>query len=342
MRTIITVAWAIVALVALPARADEPLLVAVEINGRAGVSADEARAAVAAEVEDGVVSPGEGSPPTLSGTLIVHVGERSARFTFLPKTGATRERQIDLPPQHDQRLKTIGWIALNLVKNQIGEVGPVDGEPQPLPSPAVPPSPIEPPLAPPPPSVVSDAKPFGETPIAAKSVETEAEATSTWRMAVFGGPTLHPMDSRGWEWQPWRSGNEWQIEAIRSRGTWETGLALDVGEKDIPMAALAVFVGDGWQWRRLRLAGTVGAGLELTKRSTTKSVVHYDSSTGLSTSQDVSTELRPRPYGRANATLGWRFGRSVDLMLRVAIHLASDDKMYSYGTALLGVGFPLP
>jgi hypothetical protein len=125
-------------------------------------------------------------------------------------------------------------------------------------------------------------------------------------------------------------------------GSWTAGLALDLGEYDTPLAGLAGFVGDGWQRGKWRLEGTAGAGLELTTRLVISAGQTCDSRTGCYSSLDRSTELRPRLYGRGNLTLAWRGLRSVDIMLRLALHVETDDQAYSYGTALLGLRMNLP
>ncbi|MBN2575792.1 MAG: hypothetical protein JXP73_14595 [Deltaproteobacteria bacterium] len=339
---------------AWPVRAEERLLVVVETGSGAAVSAEEARAAIGAEVDAAVVGPGSLRPESLVGTLIVEIDERSAVLRYQPGEGTARVRQIELPQRHDERLKTIAWIALNLIKDQVGEPSATDdqppssaaGAPDAAPLPVIEPPPA---AAPQPPTAVQaataspPAKPFSDTPVVSQAVQKDGKQRSPWSLALFGGPTLHPLsNSIEWEWDPSSSGNEWQIEATRSMGDWAAGVALDLGEQDIPAAGVAAYVGDGWHWRKLRLEGTVGAGLELTQRPVTTVRQSIDSSTGYKSTVDVSGALRPRAYGRANATLAWRAWRALDLMLRVALHLEPDDRMYSYGTALLGLGLDLP
>lgn len=345
MRPIIFwVACAVATFAAMPASAAEPLLVVVETDAGARMSADEARAAVASELDAPVVGPGEPFLATSSGTLIVHVGDRSARLTYEPQAGASRHREIALPKPHEERLKTVAWIALNLVKDQVGapdDEGGVSRRAEPLPAlePPRPTTPTTPPTPPAPPPAT--AHPFGDTPTVGEPARSH-EPSSLWKLGFFGGPTVHAfMAGLGWRHDFWRSGNEWQIEVTRSLGDFATGVALDMGEQGIPTAGLAAYVGDGWQWRRLRLEATLGAGLELTRRRVSTTHQHYDSS-GVSESVDVTTESRPQAYGRGNLTLAYRLGRTLDVVLRLALHLDSDDKIYSYGIAMLGLRVNLP
>ena len=324
-----------------PALAGEPLLVVVEATADAAVSAEEIRADVAAELRNGVVGPTALEGGTSAEVLIIEVDARTAVLAFQPRAGAIRRRKIDLPADAPGRRKTIAWLAQNLVKDQVAGLPEGATEQTPLSAPAtVPPTPS--PLEPPPPASPPTAHPEADLPVVAAKAQPAAESRSRWSLAVSGGPSLHVMGYNWDWWAPRRGGNEWQIEAQRSMDTWTAGLALDFGENDTPLAGLAGFVGDGWQRGKWRIEGTAGLGLELTTRFVRSLHQTVDSQTGTSTVADRSTELRPRLYGRGNLTLAWRALRSVDFMLRLALHVESDDQMYSYGSALLGLRMNLP
>jgi hypothetical protein len=343
LRDLTWVLWP--ALLLLPtsrAVAGQPLLVVAELTPDAAVSAEEIRAQVAAELGDAVVGPADLEGATAVGTLIVEVDARAAILAFHPREGAIRRRRVDLPADRHGRRKTIAWVAENLVRDQAAGVGEarVDQAPVgPPEAPTAPPAPL--PAVPAASSSRSPASPAADLPVAAAQAQATSEVPSRWSLAVSGGPTLRFIGIN-WHWAPSRGGNEWQIEAHRSMGTWTAGLALDLGEYDTPLGGLAGFLGDGWERKHWRLEGTAGLGLELTKRQVPTTHQTYDSRTGYSSVVDVSTELRPRLYGRGNLTLAWRRLRPVDFTLRLALHVETDDQTYCYGAALLGLRMNVP
>jgi hypothetical protein len=140
-----------------------------------------------------------------------------------------------------------------------------------------------------------------------------------------------------WGWAPWDGGTEWQIELTRRMTGWTVGAALDVGDYDLPALGIAAIVGDEWRRGKLGLEATAGFGLELTRRATRTYQVSDSTVTYV-----ISYDLRPRIYGRGNATLVWHAGRTTDLLLRLALHVETDDRTYTYATALLGLRLNLP
>ena len=101
--------WSIwLALALLPtsfALAGEPLLVVVEAKADVGVSAEEIRADVAAELGGSVVGPTALEGGTGAETLIIEIDARTAVLAFQPRDGAIRRRRIDLPADGPGRRK---------------------------------------------------------------------------------------------------------------------------------------------------------------------------------------------------------------------------------------------
>ena len=145
-----------------------------------------------------------------------------------------------------------------------------------------------------------------------------------------------------WGWAPWRGGTEWQIELTKRMLGWMVGAALDVGDQDLPAYGIAGIVGDEWRRGKLGLEATAGLGLELTRRGVYNLQVVNSSTTGQSTTASMSSDLGPRIYGRGNAALVWHSGRAADLLFRLALHVETDDRVYTYATALLGLRLNLP
>jgi len=182
-------------------------------------------------------------------------------------------------------------------------------------------------LPPPPPSSAGT----GDTVISQQAATTPP---SPWRVAGFAGYSMHFIGSdfhSNWGWAPWRGGTEWQMELTRRMAGWTVGAALDVGDS---VEGVVGILGDEWRWGRLGLEATAGIGLELTSRVVT--TLRQDGST------NISTDFQHRIYGRGNATLVWHAGRTTDLLLRLALHVETDDRAYTYATALLGLRLNLP
>jgi hypothetical protein len=328
------------------AHAGEPLLVVVEQAPDASVTPDEVRTAVAAEAQETVVAALDTSVDANSGALIVAIAAHRAVLTFRPRQGNARRRQIDLPAGHNDQLKTIGWIALNLVRNQLEGLVAEEQTKKGSTATAIPPDsqaerplslPLEPPPAPSPPVAYPTTLPAPLPNMA----EESTKPSSPWSISLVAGPRMYPYDYN-WTWVHWHDGNEWQMEAQRDYEGWTLGAALDMGPNDRPAAGLAGFVGSGWQWRRIRLEGTAGLGLELAQRRTRDDVATESSVNGPSSTTTISWALRPVLYGRANTSLLWQVHRSVSLMLRLALHLESESIVYCYGAALLGLRIQLP
>jgi hypothetical protein len=230
--------------------------------------------------------------------------------------GATLVRTVDAPaPGEEGREPVLRETAAQIVSATIRAL---QGEGTPS-SPRV--------LPPPPPSSPG----AGDTVISQQAATTPP---SPWRVAAFAGYSMNFIgrDFRSnWGWAPRDNGTEWQLELTKRMAGWTVGAALDVSDY---VQGVAGILGDEWRWGRLGLEATAGIGLELTTR-----LVTTWSQDG---SRTISTALQPRIYGRGNATLVWHAGRTTDLLLRLALHVETDDRTYTYATALLGLRLNLP
>jgi len=310
--------------------AGEPLVVVVEASADSGVTPEEVRVAVAKEIAGPVADP---SDPTVDGNteiLVIVIKGTEATLSFHAREGALRRRSIALPEEHADRVRTIVWVSMNLAKDQVAGLlgGATDAKAQAL---MPPPTKIEPAT----PADVKSTVPLPEPTVAARLPEP-SQSPASWSCHFIGMTPYGKLT-----WNPWRNGVEYQIEAQRPLWDWTVGVAMDMGPADEPTVALAAFIGDGWHRGRLRLDATAGLGLELTDRQvvTNTNVV---STNGTSSTSVLSTQVRPRLYGRGNLTLLWSVRRAFALTLRAALHLATDDLYYCYGAALLGLRINLP
>ena len=324
-------------------------MVVVEAAADSGVTPEEVRVAVAKEVAGPVAAPSDPAVEGNSETLVIAIKEKEAILSFRSRAGALRRRSVALPEDHKDRVKTLAWVAMNLAKDQVvGLLGDAtDTDPRamalvPPPTETAAPADVKPPL----PAPVKNAE-FAKEPMAATELHEASQPQSPWSLSAFAGPSMHlisPMaGTNKLAWSLWRQdGLEYELEAQRPLWDRMVGVALDMGASDLPVVALAVFIGDGWQRGRLRLDATAGLGLELTDRQVV-SHTYVDSSTGgQSLTSEMSTQMRPRLYGRGNLTLTWSVRRTFALTLRAALHMATDDLYFWYGSALLGVRINLP
>jgi hypothetical protein len=351
--------FALVLLLSGEARAAGPLMVVVEPSN-AFLAPDDVRAAVAAEMRASVLAPLEESAEATGDVLIVAVTRRRAVLTFRTRQGEMRRRSIDLPEGRKDQLRTLGWIAVNLVTNQVdglAEQRPATGEEMPLmpaaasanelpsPAPKQQSTALEPPPPPQPPAQVPVA-----FPVPVEVAKTDDLIKTDWSVSAFLGPRMsfwgpgYP-ESRlpwKWTWSPYYGGQEFDLEIQKRYADWQLGAALDMGQYDRPAFALAVFVGNGWGWRKLRLDGNIGLGLEIVNRPTYTVTETNSTTTGTSSYATVTSDLRPRPFGRGNITLAWQMRPAVALLLRLGLHLSPDSVSYCYGAALLGLRVNIP
>ena len=337
-------AWpGLLLLISTRAWAGEPLVVVVEASADSGVTPEVVRVAVAKEIAGPVA---DSSDPTVDGnseTLVIAIKEKEAVLSLRTREGALRRRSIALPEEHADRVRTLAWVSMNLVKDQVagllGDATDTDAKapalmPLPTKTAAATPAEVKPPVPAPEPTV-------------AAQLPEPSQPPSSWSLSAFAGPSMHLISpvpgTNHLAWSLWRQeGLEYELEAQRPLWDWTAGVALDMGASDLPVVALAAFIGDGWQRGRLRLDTTAGLGLELTDRRVSNCTVVNSSVTGQSTSCSASPEMRPRLYGRGNLTLLWSVRRTIAVSLRVALHLATDDLYFWYGSALLGVRMNLP
>lgn len=327
--------------------ARQPLVIVAEATADAGITAAEIRKAVTAELGEDAAEP-SGENATASDVLFIATNARRAVLAFCPNNpndGEVRRRTIELPDDSNDRKKTIAWIALNLVRNQVADLGGIEPSPHPTEPPAQKPAPALPANqgSPPPASQPSEDAHSASAPTV--QAELDDHAPSPWRVAAFAGYSMHFIGSdfhSNWGWAPWRGGTEWQVELTKRMAGWTVGAALDAGDQDLPAFGIAAIVGDEWRRGKLGLEATAGLGLELTRRETYNIEVVASSTTGQSSTATISHDLRPRIYGRGNASLVWHSGRETDLLLRLALHVETDDRVYTYATALLGLRLTLP
>lgn len=167
--------------------ARQPLVIVAEATADAGITAAEIRKAVTAELGEDAAEP-SGENATASDVLFIATNARRAVLAFCPNNpndGEVRRRTIELPDDSNDRKKTIAWIALNLVRNQVADLGGIEPSPHPTEPPAQKPAPALPANqgSPPPASQPSEDAHSASAPTV--QAELDDHAPSPWRVAAF-------------------------------------------------------------------------------------------------------------------------------------------------------------
>ena len=112
----------VVASTGLALGADRPLLVVVEAAPGCDIGAAEIRQVIAAELAEPVVGAREGNADAATDILVVGLEPQEIRMSLRAGTAPIVSRTIAAPPDRPGRLRSIGWLAGNLVRDQIGPI----------------------------------------------------------------------------------------------------------------------------------------------------------------------------------------------------------------------------
>jgi len=338
----------------------DPLLVVVETAPGAGVDAVEVRQAITEELGTAVRAPRDGAAPDTPDLLIVAVDRAEIRMSLRAGVAGAVSRAVPAPGDRKARLQSIGWLAGNLARDQIGPLvawvpapGLVSGasaEGEPSARAEVPPPPA------PAPRLTTDPPPFADN--AARDtagtsggvVSTGPSAAAagstgpTWSLAVGGGPSLLYQGTGDRDIPTWPGPGVWYLELQRraSSDGLILGAALDVGPDmqsgiksgSIDFIGAAALVGGGLRFRRIFVEATGGLGLEAYNSVAT---VRTETGTTIE-SQGFSTVILGL-YLRGQATAGVALSKYFDVMASLGGHLGSVGKRDAFLTSSLGVRF---
>jgi len=352
---------------AAPARAvrdaERPLLVVVEVGPGLGVGASDVRQAVAAELGKSVVGTREANADGATDVLLVILDPGQIRMSLRAGAAPTISRAIAVPPDRNGRLRSIGWLAGNLVRDQVGPiVATRDAAAAPAVEalaatepPALPTPPPPPPAASPPPQAPGGAPPpLPAAPAAVASsrpaVETAAIPHAVWSITASGGPVASAIRAGGWvpgtTTVTTSSAFHLDVQRQRSPESMLFGLALTFGPSaPRHYVGAAAFAGEAWRGRSWFAEATVGLGVEALDGYAT-----IGSSTGTADSQGTTTTLTeskvpvgpvPGLYVLASGTVGYSVSRFFDLVAQLGLH-ASSEGDGSYLGATAGVRLRLP
>jgi hypothetical protein len=318
---------------------DGPLLVAVDVAPGVDVAADDVRQAVASELGTPVIGAREPTAAAASDVLLVGLDTHELRMSLRAGAAPTLSRTISTPSDRPGRLRSIGWLAGNLVRDQIGPIIAMRDPPAPgAEATATQPPPLSTTIP------TRDAK-GPDAVLAAESTSAGRETGwSTWAVTVGGGPTFQPF------WDPQATPGLWgtmyhvDVQHQASPDSWLLGATLEVGPSGLARHYLgaAALVGSGWHGRRLLLEGTVGLGLEAVSGSVLHVSVTNNAMTGVASETTTSFEAVPGLYARVQGTSGVRLSQAFDLVAQIGAHLSSTGELGSYLSGTVGVRLRLP
>jgi hypothetical protein len=326
------------------ARASEgPLLVAVEVAPRVDVAPDDVRQVVARELGTPVVGWREPSAAAALDVLFVAIDTNDLRMSLRAGGAAVVSRTISTPPDRAGRMRSIGWLAGNLVRDQ---VGPILGAGE-----AAPPATVSHPATEPP--ALAETTPRDaaapEAVVARRPASGGDEpAHSAWAITVAGGPTLQML-----VWGPdfpgtLSGGGVYQIEVQHqaSPDSLPLGVALEVGPSGEGATShylgVAGFLGSRRGSGRWFIEGTVGLGVEVVSGRVQTLTVTNNSQTGVTSESQVSFEPVPALYARLQGTGGVQVSQMFDLVAQIGAHPSSSWKFGSYLSSTFGVRLRLP
>ena len=342
----------------------DPLLVVVETAPGADVDAVEVRQAITGELGTAVRAPRDPAAPDTSDLLIVAVDRAEIRMSFRAGAVGVVSRAMPAPSDRKARLRSIGWLAGNLARDQVGAIVAQVAAPAPAsvavaeaeasshaevpPPPA--PAAAPPPATDPPPFAVSAAPDTAGASAGVVSTRPSQAADdgagTTWSLTLGGGPTAF-YQSADRDLPVWPGVGIWYLELQRraSSRSLILGAALEVGPDmasgyksgSIDFIGAAALVGAGHRFRRTFVEATAALGLEAYQ-----SVAEVKTTTvseTVSVASEGFTMLTLGLYLRGQATAGLALSKSFDLLASVGGHLGSVGRRDAFVTSSLGLRF---
>ena len=330
-----------IAVLAGTARAAEtPLLVAVEIAPGVDIGPADVRQIVAAELGTPVIGSRESTADGASDVLLVALDRGEIRMSLRAGAGQpVVSRTIAAPPDRPGRLRSIGWLAGNLVRDQVGAIVAASADrPQAIEARAAtePPAPTEPAAAP------NSAVPAA---VVSSSPSPRADTIphANWTVTAAGGVGTSVRTLLRGDFQPTESSpagpfsDVYQIEAQHQTSAESLlfGAALEVGPVYHYFGA-AAFAGSGWSRGRWFLEGNLGLGVEVLEGAT-KTTTVTDLSAGTTVSSTIKDGAVPGLYLRGQGIAGVRLSRAFDLVAKLSFHLSSTGESGSFVSPTIGL-----
>ena len=328
--------------------ADAPVLVVVETQPGLGVDAADVRRRIASELGAEVVAPSDPAAARAAQVLIVALDEHDIRISM--RSGPARvSRAIPDVAERTARLRAVAWLAGNLARDQVGPLLPnlalADSPPR-AKTPTEVPAPT-----PPAPAPTTEPPPLSATSSPAATLQRlETEGTgaspsdSSWAITAVGGAAVSGPCFRdsvcattGYYVD---SAYQLDLEYQRSRDALIIGGGIDSGPAP-HLIGVAGFVGRRRRWHGLLVEGTIGGGVEFALLPHETSSVTNSNQSGVISQTTLTFDTQPALYGRAVASIGLPISRSLDLIARSGLHVASSGLSTDLLSASIGLRYEL-
>jgi hypothetical protein len=342
MRTLSLAVLGVIGAAGAARGAEATLVVSVEVAPGVDVNPGEVRHMIATELGTPVVGAREPAAAGSADVLLVTVEPREIHMSLRTSAAPLVSRTIAAPPARPERLRSIGWLAGNLARDQVGPLVAA-----PAGSPSVPPAIAEARVATEPPSMTETPRQLDsgspEAVIAARPSPRDAGVPSArWSITAAGGPTLSLAHAAYFV-----RGTAYQIE-LRHQSAPDSplfGAAIEVGP-DAPSRhyfGVAALVGSSWRRRRWFLEGTLGLGLEELD-AISKKVTVTNNSSQLGTEEQTTVSLGPIPglFLRVAGLAGVHISSSFDIVAQLGAHVSTTGQLGSYLGSTVGLRLRLP
>jgi hypothetical protein len=350
MKTPAFVLFAVIAGAGAARAADAPLLVAVEVAPGSDVSAAEVRHTVATELGAPVVSARDEAAAGAADVLLVTVDPHEVRMSLRAGAAPVVSRAIAAPADRPARLRSIGWLAGNLARDQVGPLVAATAAPSSAPltldgsrASTEPPPMVEPPSA-------SDSGAPAAVVASRPSARGDSVPHARWSITALAGPTVnvvHFDDGTTFGGTVVSRGTAYQIEMQHQARPDSAlfGAALETGP-NAPFKhyfGAAAFAGSRWRRRSWFMEANLGLGLEVITEMVKKVTVTNSSNVLGSVDQTtVSSEPVPELYARVAGAAGVNLTQSFDLVVQLGAHLSSAGNDGSYLSSTVGLRLRVP
>ncbi|HEY7374221.1 MAG TPA: hypothetical protein VIF57_18810 [Polyangia bacterium] len=262
-------------------------------------------------------------------------------------------RSIAAPADRPARLRSIGWLAGNLARDQVGPLVAAPAAPPPAPSPLDARASTEPPPMPEPPPASDSGSPAAVV-ASRPSARGDLVPHARWSIIALGGPALsvlHFKDGTTFGGTDFIRGSSYRIE-MQHQATPDSalfGAALEAGP-NAPFKhyfAAAAFAGSRWRLHSWFAEANLGLGLEVVEEMVKKvSVTNSSDMLGTIEQTTVSSEPVPELYARAAGVAGVGLTQSFDLVAQLGLHLSTGQfgpyQFGSYLSSTIGLRLRLP
>jgi hypothetical protein len=320
------------------AEAAARVVVAVDRSAGLGLDGDDVRRAISDEIHAPVVAPSDGAAAGAASILVVSADKGTIRMVLRSNHVAATTRTIPASPDRSVRLREIGRLAGDLLRDQ----------PTPEPTQEIAPAP-----APAPAAVRSESAPAPPVEsLAAASAAPPGSPPPEWIVAAFGGPTM-AVDAGAT--LAFAASYQLEVQRRAAPGALAVGLALQIGtgtagygrhvygtlaeQYGEHVFGLDGFVAKEWRGTRWFIDTAAGAGLEEAYTTSSPGILGIIPTGGHTHTTPVPDMLL---FVRGTSTAGVAVTSRLDVVVRLTAHLSPHGFETSFVGAAAGLRLRVP